>query len=213
MARPQALRPRKLPRQARARATVEAVLDAAAALLREVGVDRLTTNAIADRAGVNVASLYKYFPNKFAVLAALWARMQAKQQGLLDALEEATDLPSAVDAGVDATLAFVLREPGFVELADAVRMLPQLRDLGRRAHADAAILLRELLARRGDMTGAAGEEIDAMSAVIVETVSAVLAHARRASPARRKEIVAELKRMLTAYLVGVEASSPDQRPM
>jgi AcrR family transcriptional regulator len=66
--------PRKEPRQPRARATVDAILVAAAQLLRSDGAARLTTNRIAARAGVSVGSLYQYFPSKEAVLAALRER-------------------------------------------------------------------------------------------------------------------------------------------
>jgi AcrR family transcriptional regulator len=66
--------PRKLPRQARSQATVDALLDATAQVLVERGPARLTTNAVAERAGVSVGSLYQYFPNKNALVAALHER-------------------------------------------------------------------------------------------------------------------------------------------
>jgi AcrR family transcriptional regulator len=66
--------PRKLPRQSRSRATFEAIIQAATYILTESGWDALTTNAIAERAGVNIGSLYQYFPNKQAVIAELQRR-------------------------------------------------------------------------------------------------------------------------------------------
>jgi AcrR family transcriptional regulator len=68
------LSPRKLPRQARSQATVDALLDATAQVLVERGYARTTTNAVAERAGVSVGSLYQYFPNKDALVAALHER-------------------------------------------------------------------------------------------------------------------------------------------
>ncbi len=65
---------RKTPRQARARATVDAILMAAAHILKEEGVENITTNRIAEVAGVSIGSLYQYFPNKGAVVAALRER-------------------------------------------------------------------------------------------------------------------------------------------
>jgi AcrR family transcriptional regulator len=62
---------RKTPKQARAQATVDAILTATAELLVELGYDRTTTNAIARRAGCSIGSLYQYFPNKEALLTAL----------------------------------------------------------------------------------------------------------------------------------------------
>lgn len=65
---------RKSPRQARAGATIEAIIEAAAQLLQQEGEEGLTTAKIADRAGVSIGSLYQYFPNKEAVLLALVRR-------------------------------------------------------------------------------------------------------------------------------------------
>jgi AcrR family transcriptional regulator len=72
MASERAENSRKMPRQARARATVDAILMAAAHLLRTEGRDRATTNWIAERAGVSIGSLFQYFPNK----EAIWARLR-----------------------------------------------------------------------------------------------------------------------------------------
>src|SRR5688572_32794194 len=75
MSRKQAsLRARRKPTQPRSRATVEAILQAAAYILVEEGWQALTTNRIAERAGVNIASLYQYFPNKEAIVAELQRR-------------------------------------------------------------------------------------------------------------------------------------------
>jgi AcrR family transcriptional regulator len=68
------LSPRKTPRQERSRATVEALLEATADILVRDGYAKLTTNRIADRAGVNIASLYQYFPGKEAIVAELRLR-------------------------------------------------------------------------------------------------------------------------------------------
>jgi AcrR family transcriptional regulator len=71
--RPQ-LKPRKRPSQARSKATVEAILVAAAQIFRRQGYAGATTDRIAERAGVSVGSLYQYFPNKDAILVALTER-------------------------------------------------------------------------------------------------------------------------------------------
>jgi len=72
--------PRKRPRQERSRFTVEAILEAAAEILVRDGYEKLTTNRIADRAGVNVASLYQYFPGKEAIVAELRRRHGAAER-------------------------------------------------------------------------------------------------------------------------------------
>lgn len=66
--------PKKRPRQARSRATFGAIQDAAARILVAEGYAGLTTNRIAEVAGVGIASVYEYFPGKEAVVAALAER-------------------------------------------------------------------------------------------------------------------------------------------
>ena len=63
--------PRKKPLQSRSRATVQAVLSAAAHILEVRGLSGFNTNAVAERAGVSIGSLYQYFPSKDAILVAL----------------------------------------------------------------------------------------------------------------------------------------------
>ena len=65
------------PKQKRAIRTYEAILSAASELLLEVGLEKISTNNIAERAGVTVPALYRYFPNKYAVLNALCSRLMA----------------------------------------------------------------------------------------------------------------------------------------
>ncbi|UXY08935.1 TetR/AcrR family transcriptional regulator [Kosakonia sp. ML.JS2a] len=80
--------PRKRPAQARSRATVEAIMQSATYILTKVGWEGLTTNAIAEKAGVNIGSLYQFFPNKEAIIAELQRRhAAATQTELLQTLE------------------------------------------------------------------------------------------------------------------------------
>src|SRR5262245_64733032 len=74
MAKKSAIAPRKLPKQARAQETVEAILTAAARILKKEGFDKASTNRIAEAAGVSIGSLYQYFPSKEALVAALAER-------------------------------------------------------------------------------------------------------------------------------------------
>jgi AcrR family transcriptional regulator len=66
--------PRKTPRQSRALATVEAILEATTRILVESGYAKINTNEVARRAGVSVGSLYQYFPNKQSLLVQLHHR-------------------------------------------------------------------------------------------------------------------------------------------
>ena len=66
---------RRIPRQARAGETVELILEATAQILEAGGLAAFTTNAVAERAGVSIGTLYQYFADKNAILLAL-ARQQ-----------------------------------------------------------------------------------------------------------------------------------------
>jgi AcrR family transcriptional regulator len=68
-------RQRRLPQQDRSRFLVDVIRTAALQILREEGSDALTTNRIAEVAGVAVASVYQYFPNKEAILASLYEEL------------------------------------------------------------------------------------------------------------------------------------------
>lgn len=62
---------RRNPAQSRSLATVDAILTATAYVLADRGFVRATTNRIAEVAGVNIGTLYRYFPNKDALVGAL----------------------------------------------------------------------------------------------------------------------------------------------
>jgi AcrR family transcriptional regulator len=76
--------PRKNPRQPRSQQMVQAIVDAAARVLARHSLQGFNTNQVAEVAGVSVGSLYQYFPNKAALIAALIARAQTE---LADAVE------------------------------------------------------------------------------------------------------------------------------
>ncbi len=111
------LDPRKFPQQARSRALVDAILDAAARILAKDGRESLTTNAVAVKAGVSIGSLYQYFPNREAVIAAVAERhgqLVYRQVADLDLSNEST-LEGAVARIVSALFAAHRIEPALHE--------------------------------------------------------------------------------------------------
>jgi AcrR family transcriptional regulator len=76
--------PKKRPRQARAQATFDALVEACTGLLARRGYAGTTTNHIARRAGVNIASLYEYFPDKDAIVAQVAERLVERVLGRLE---------------------------------------------------------------------------------------------------------------------------------
>jgi AcrR family transcriptional regulator len=72
--RAEALNPRKKPQQRRSRVTIDTIFEATIQVLLASGLDKVTTIQIADRAGVSIGTLYQYFPNKRALMAAVVKR-------------------------------------------------------------------------------------------------------------------------------------------
>lgn len=95
---------RRAPQQARGQATVEAILEGAARIIRREGPEALTTNRIAEVAGVSIGTLYGYFPDKTAVLVGLARRLMAEDEAAVLAALENTDEPDPVRALVRAIL-------------------------------------------------------------------------------------------------------------
>src|SRR6195256_6764589 len=86
---------RRIPRQARAGETVSLILEATAQILEAGGLPAFTTNAVAERAGVSIGTLYQYFADKNAILIGLAKReMQASLLEIGRALQGEAD-PSA----------------------------------------------------------------------------------------------------------------------
>lgn len=132
-------KPRKSPRQARSRATVEAILEAATRILEAEGLAGLTTNQVAERAGVSIGSLYQYYPSRDAILAELVRRMRLSMSaGLLSAIEEARPLPlkEAVPMLLKVAMQQYESAPRLTAALEAAEArLPRNREVIDRRHA------------------------------------------------------------------------------
>ncbi len=83
---------RRIPHQARATETVAAILEGAAQVLEAGGLAGFTTNAVAERAGVSIGTLYQYFADKNALLRTLAEReMSAALAAVAKALRGEAD--------------------------------------------------------------------------------------------------------------------------
>ena len=112
---------RRNPKQARAQATVGAVLEAAFQILEEDGEARLTTNLIAERAGVSIGTLYQYFEDREAILAAMGQRQaEATREGITSIILESPETGS-VRAIVKAIMSGIAGSPATrIALSDAL---------------------------------------------------------------------------------------------
>jgi AcrR family transcriptional regulator len=195
------LRPtRRNPRQQRAQATVEAVLEAAAQILEAKGMEGASTNAIATRAGVSVGSLYQYFPNKEALLLALHERHVLElEQRMAAAFAEAEALP------LEAAVRLLLRH-----LVTAYQTRPGLQrvlvmesarvggaKITRAAEEVIIHQVRAFLEARGEV---AHGRPDRAAFMIVHAVEALAHAAAREGALGDRVFHDELVRMVMGYL-------------
>jgi AcrR family transcriptional regulator len=110
---------RNEPVQARSTARLAALLDAAAHVVNEIGYERLTTAMVADRAAASIGTVYRYFPDRIAVLQSLAARNAERigERALAELKDRRHDSwESALEAGFRVFIEAFRREPGFAAL-------------------------------------------------------------------------------------------------
>lgn len=153
---------RREPSQARARERVDKILEETADLLTSSGLEKLTTNHIAKAAGMSVGSLYRYFPNKQAIIYELYKRWLAEvREGLttfrdsitLDESSESIEerMFSTIYGDIDGELDFSDLE---VELGKAMQLYPELQEIDRLHGLKIAELLRDIF----KLAGAVGDD-------------------------------------------------------
>jgi len=141
-----ALTQRREPTQARSRQTVTRILDAAAAIVDEHGVDAATTRTIADRAGVAYPSLYRFFADRDEIFDRLLERHLTQIDDRTEAAERTWDISSAWDlfsAELDLHIAYYRVHPSAARLwmggrsatAVVTQVHARMRTLAQRIHA------------------------------------------------------------------------------
>lgn len=192
---------RRVPSQLRAVRTVEQLLAAAVEVLLEEGAEGITTNKIASRAGVNIATLYSYFADKNAVLETLAERFEDLRSRYVE--EQSARLVTTDDweewflSGVDQMVRFRTEEPGGTAIRRALLADPELHRLDEASTKRSAEAKIEGLLRHGP--GLSRERASAISLVYTVCLTAVLDEAFRSDP-YRQELVDEFKHMAIGYL-------------
>jgi AcrR family transcriptional regulator len=192
---------RRQPQQERGEKRVEEILDAAAEVIAEVGVEAATTNAIAERAGSSVGSLYHFFPNKEAIVLGLAARYEAEIRELNRAsmpVEAAKlPIPLMVEGIVTPLARFMERNPAYISIFHATKN-PRTPGCMTDELSEAIVgLVEQLMASRSPHVPPELRRLRA--GVAVELVHRMLEYAWVSPPARRPGIVEELKKLLALY--------------
>ncbi|ANP72558.1 TetR/AcrR family transcriptional regulator [Cryobacterium arcticum] len=191
------------PIQQRSAARLTALLDAAAEVVDEVGFDRITTAMVAERAGASIGTVYRYYPDRVAVLEGLRERAVMRyRQRVSDLLKETQ--PStwweAVDCGISAFVDLYRAEPGFriLHFADRERAqasVPDELDSGFFANQIAGVLSEQF-----GLSG--GPELIFRLEVAVEMADSLLSRAFTWNSQGDERFIAECRRIMHDYLVG-----------
>lgn len=198
---------RRRPRQSRGQKRVELLLDAAATVIAEQGLNAATAEAIAAQARTAKGSLYQFFPNRDAVLAALALRYADEMRAIHERAFplDAHDLPldRLIDRIVKPLAEFHDRNPAFRRVfashdgpVDDTRSAPaRLRAQLFESFVDR---LDVLFASRNPRL--ATRERRRAALVAASVGQSVLARRARAQAADKKPLVDDLRRILLAYL-------------
>lgn len=194
---------RTQPVQARATATVEHLLAVAATLLDEVGVASFNTNLLAERAGVGVRTVYRYFDDKHAIILCLAERMyQAADDSLsrtLAVLGDANaDWREALDEVIDDYFSTMGKTPGWTGIRRALQAVPGLDDIRVASVSKHARWLATALRHRG--LALPRKRVQLIATTAFAAGSVLLEPALKGGPRRRKAIAGELKTMIRSYL-------------
>lgn len=176
---PPPLAQKKQPAQRRAAETFERILDVTASTLADVGVERLSTNLVCERAGLTPPALYRYFPNKYALLGELGQRlMQAQNECVgrwmsVDVYRgPVEDLERAIEGVLLETYAVTSQTTGGMWVMRALRAVPALQQVRLASHAAVTQAQAELLQQSFPRADRA--ELHLVSRIVVDLVYAAV---------------------------------------
>lgn len=193
------------PQQARSQDTYELILETTGHLLDEVGLERVSTNLVCRRAGLTPPALYRYFPNKYAILRELGERlMQLQDEAVLAWIDEGglhTDnFEEAVASSVrmqERVNEITRQFPGNIYVLRALRAIPLLREV--------RLASRDLVAERiadGMIAGghkASRERLIATACLTVEITYSVMEMVLEEPDRDAHQLCTDVAKMTVSY--------------
>ncbi len=202
------MRVKTQPAQDRSRQTYEAILAAAAAVLEEVGIERFSTNLICRRAALTPPALYRYFPNKYALLKELGQRLMAAQDqvvyewidsGGLDSDTQETAIRNNLEIQNRVT-EITRQQPAALWILRALRAVPAMRDVRIASRTDVAERLFQAMRARFPNTSEA--ELRRAVRLNLELSAAVTEMVLEEPDSEPQETSAEFSRLIVSYYAG-----------
>lgn len=193
---------RRHPLQERSHETVQRIFDAASRLLVRAPVEEITTSRIAQEADISVGALYRFFPGKQAILDGLAVKhleeFKTSAETRLTGINM-DDGPAFLSSVIDIYVAFLDANPDFRALAFGQHISQVTRRKETDPVAGGASLVRRFMLESLGMSNVA--QLDLRLRIAMETGERLMGFAyQHARKSERKEIIEELKRLLSRYL-------------
>ena len=192
---------RRTPVQERSSDTVQQILRAASQLLERESMEQITTSRIAAEAGVSIGALYRFFPDKQAVIDAIAVKHVEELRRMLEqtfsgALPE--DGAAFLGAIVDAYVGFLDSRPDFRRIALGRHVSASTHQKQAGPDVGPAALVKQFIL---DQLGMDVGDLDLKIRIASEAGERLIAYAyeQPAGPAR-DSVVAEMKALLSKYL-------------
>lgn len=194
---------RKRPMQARSKATVGAIVEAAARVLSDQGWAGFTTNKVAEAAGVSIGSYYQYFPDKHSLIDAILERhFEDCRQILKKVLAGEKPLPQFVASLIDGIIAIHSSNAGLHRaLLDEAPRPEKFRDPHSAFEKEYLGYFVAAAAKYRATRKAAADRTTGM--IISDAIDGVVHNAARRGTLQTAEVRNELVRLITAYMEDV----------
>ena len=190
---------RRPPRQERSERTVSAILDAADHVFGEHGYDKASTTLMAKQAGISVGAIYRFFPDKHAVAAALTERYHDERKAVYNAV--ALEVLAGGDDTIDRAVSTMLdglaelnrKHPGYF-VANA-HLDPSVSESRLTAQAESLVAWFEM--SPADLTR---PECETVAVYTMAVTRALLDQLPDRPRTKRAAYLAEAKLLITTYL-------------
>jgi len=195
------VRMRRPPQQARSRARVQRLLEAADHVLATDGYAALTVRRLAEEAGVPVGTIYQFFTDKSAVVDALARRYIGEFDDMIELLvgdAESRTWDDVVDTVLDAAIEMYRSRPGYLALWIGRHLSVELQQADEANNAAIAAGLRRILVAQHGLID--DERLARSCQVAVQTTDALLQLAFRTDPRGDDAILDEARRLQRLYL-------------
>ncbi len=197
------LNSRVVPKQGRAMRRRKQILAVAEDLLDKHDFSEVTTRQIAAEAGIPIGSVYRYFPNKFSIMAAIASEtietVDEKLAALLRSFNEIADWERIIDKSIDIVITVYMDRKGYVNILKAMNHTPELRNLAALYKEEMVKSLTENFIRMGLFSS--GQQADSVAHVIVTIYNSMEGKVLLCEDvALQKSLIREWKILVKGYL-------------